>query len=76
MDISRSNLIQKSLVILQVQTWTRLGQRGSLVVSVLAFYSDAPRSNPAGYFNYLYEKTNKNKKVAGVGPSLKKHGLA
>ena len=38
----------------------RLGQvssGGDLVVSVLAFYSDDPRSNPAGNLKILYEKT-------------------
>ena len=38
------------------------GRGGSLVVSVLAFYSDDPSSNPAGYLNFLYEKTKINKK--------------
>ena len=43
------------------------------MVSVPAFYSDDPSSNPAGYFiNFLYEKTKINKKEAGVGASLKK----
>ena len=40
---------------------------GGLVVSVLALYSGDPSSNPAGYFNFLYEKTKM------VGPSLKKY---
>ena len=43
------------------------------MVSVPAFYSDDPSSNPAGYLiNFLYEKTKINEKEAGVGPSLKK----
>ena len=33
---------------------------GGLPVSVLAIYSDDLSSNPAGYLNFLYEKT-KNK---------------
>ena len=42
------------------------------MVSVPAFYSDDPSSNPAGYLiNFLYEKTKINEKEAGVGP-LKK----
>ena len=34
-----------------------LGCGGGLVVSVLAFNSDDPSSNPAGYLNFLYEMT-------------------
>ena len=50
-----------------------MGRGGGLVVSVPAFYSDDPSSNPAGYLiNFLYEKTKINEKEAGVGPSLKK----
>ena len=50
------------------------GRGGGLVVSVPAFYSDDPSSNPAGYLiNFLYEKTKINEKEAGVGPSLKKN---
>ena len=41
------------------------------MVSVLAFYLDDPSSNPAGYLNFLNEKTKINEKEAGVGPSLK-----
>ena len=40
-----------------------------LVVSILAFYSDNPSSNPAGYLNFLYKKTKINENKAGVGPS-------
>ena len=47
-----------------------LGCGGGLVVSVRAFYTDDPSSNPAGDLNFQYEK--KKKKEAGVGPSLKK----
>ena len=42
------------------------------MVSVLAFYSDNLSSNPAGFFNILYEKTKISEKEAGVGPSLEK----
>ena len=50
-----------------------LGRGGGLVVSVPAFYSDDPSSNPAGYLiNFLYEKTKINEKEAGVGPIKKK----
>ena len=49
----------------------KVGRGGGLVVSVLAFYSDDPSSNPAGYLNFLCEKTRINKKEAGVDPSLK-----
>ena len=42
------------------------GRGGGLVVSVLAFYSDNPSSNPASYLIFLYGKTNINKKEAGV----------
>ena len=45
---------------------------GGLVVSVLAFYSNDPSSNPAGYLNFLNEKTKINEREAEVGPSLKK----
>ena len=42
------------------------------MVSVPAFYSDDPSSNPAGYLiNFLYEKTKINEKEAGVGPIFK-----
>ena len=45
---------------------------GSLVVSVLAFYSNYPSKNPADYKNnFLYEKTKENEKEAGVGPFKK-----
>ena len=49
-----------------------MGRGGGLVFSILAFYSGDPSSNPAGYLNFLYEKTKINEKEAGVGPSLKK----
>ena len=45
-----------------------MGRGGGLVVSLLTFYSDNPSSNPAGYLNFLYEKTKIIEKEAGVGP--------
>ena len=51
-----------------IKAW---GSGGGLVVSVLAFYSDNPSLNPAGYLNFLYEKTKINKKEAMVGTSKK-----
>ena len=43
------------------------------MVSVPAFYSDHPSSNPAGYLiNFLCKKTKINEKEAGVGPYFKK----
>ena len=49
-----------------------LGRGGGLVVSALAYSSEDPSSNPAGYLKYLlYEKSKINEKEAGVGP-LKK----
>ena len=35
---------------------SNIGRGGGLVVSVLAFYSDIPSLNPAGFFKFLYEK--------------------
>ena len=50
-----------------------LGRGGGIVVSVPAFCSDDPSSNPADcLINFLYGKTKINKKEARVGPSLKK----
>ena len=43
-----------------------LGRGGGLVVSVLAFYSDDPSSNPAGYLNFLDEKKQINQKRPGL----------
>ena len=47
------------------------------MVSVLAFYSDDPSSNPAEVYNFsvklLLIRTKINKKEAGVGPFFKKH---
>ena len=46
------------------------------MVSVLAFYSDDPSSNPAEVYNFsvklLLKGTKINKKEAGVGPFKKK----
>ena len=48
------------------------GCGGGQVVSVLAFYSDNPSSNPAEVYNFsvklLLKRTKINKKEAGVGP--------
>ena len=45
------------------------------MVSVLAFYSDDPSSNPAEVYNFsvklLLKRTKINKKEAGVGPFFK-----
>ena len=52
------------------------GCGGGQVVSVLAFYSDDPSSNPAEVYNFsvklLLKRTKINKKEAGVGPFKKK----
>ena len=48
-----------------------LGLGGGQVVSVLAFYSDDPSSNPAEVYNFsvkLLLKRMKKKTEAGVGP--------
>ena len=46
------------------------------MVSVLAFYSDDPSSNPAEIYNFsvklLLKRTKINKKEAEVGPFFKK----
>ena len=48
------------------------GCGGGQVVSVLAFYSDDPSSNPAEVYNFsvklLLKRMKINKKEAGVGP--------
>ena len=53
-----------------------LGLGGGQVVSVLAFYSDDPSSNPAEVYNFsvkfLLKRMKINKTEAGVGPFLKK----
>ena len=52
----------------------QVGCGGGQVVSVLAFYSDNPSSNPAEVYNFsvklLLKRTKLNKKEAGVGPFL------
>ena len=49
------------------------------MVSVLAFYSDDPSSNPAEVYNFsvklLLKRTKINRKEAGVGPFKKKLAL-
>ena len=53
------------------------GRGGGLVVSVLAFYSDDPSSNPKE--DYIFsvkgslKRTNKNKKESAVGPLKKEN---
>ena len=46
-----------------------MGRGGGQVVSVLAFYSDDPSSNPAEVYNFpvklLLKRTKINKKEAG-----------
>ena len=49
-----------------------MGCGGGLLVSVLALYSEDPSSYPAGYLNFLNEKTKINEKEAGFGPLKKK----
>ena len=61
--------------IIPVPKLTQLGRGGGQVVSVLAFYSDDPSSNPAEVYNFsvklLLKRTKINKKEAGVGPFFK-----
>ena len=49
-----------------------MGRGGGQVVSVLAFYSDNPSSNPAEVYNFsvklLLKRTKINKKRGRVGP--------
>ena len=51
-----------------------MGRGGGQVVSVLAFNSDHPSSNPAEVYKFsvklLLKSTKINKKEAGVGPFL------
>ena len=49
----------------------KLGRGGVQVVSVLAFFSDDPSSNPAEAYSFfsiklVYEKIKNKQKVAGV----------
>ena len=46
------------------------GRGGGLMVSVLAFYSHDPSSNPSGYLNFLYEKTKKSQGLAHLKKKL------
>ena len=54
----------------------KVGRGGGQVVSVLAFYSDDPCSNPAEVYNLsvkmLLKRTKINKKETRVGPFFKK----
>ena len=52
-----------------------MGRGGGLVVSVPAFYSGNLSLNPAGYLNFLYEKTKIKQKRGQVRPILKKYLL-
>ena len=49
---------------------------GGQVVSMLAFYSNDPSSNPADAYSFsvkfVFEKNENKQKEAGVGPFLKK----
>ena len=45
---------------------SNIGRGGGLVVSVLAFYSDIPSLNPAGFFNFLYEKMRIAERVLDI----------
>ena len=45
-----------------------LGRGGGQMVSVLAFYSDDPSSNPAEACEIVFEKNRNKQKEAGVGP--------
>ena len=49
---------------------TYLGRCGGQVVSILAFNSDDPISNPSDAYSFFCKITSENKKVAGVGPFL------
>ena len=53
-----------------------MGRGGGQVVSMLAFYSDDPSSNPAEVYNFsvklLLKRMKINKKEAGVGHFKKK----
>ena len=53
----------------------QMGRGGGQVVSMLAFYSNDPSSNPADAYcfsvKFVFEKNENKQKEAGVGP-LKK----
>ena len=52
-----------------------MGRGGGQVVSVLAFYSDDPSSNPADAYSFsvqiVFEKNENKQKEAWVGPFFK-----
>ena len=48
-----------------------MGSGGGQVVSVPAFYSDDPSSNPT-FVKFVFEKNKNKQKEARVGPFLKK----
>ena len=54
-----------------------MGRGGGQVVSVLAFYSDDPSSNPAEVYNFsvklLLKRTKINKKRPGLAHFFKKN---
>ena len=62
----------KNKICFQKVKQEKVGRGGGQVVSVLAFYSDDPSSNPAEIYNFsvklLLKRTKINKKEAGVGP--------
>ena len=53
-----------------------MGGGGGQVVSVLAYYSDNPSSDPADVYSFLlkfvFEKNKNKQKEAGVGPLFNK----
>ena len=51
-----------------IMIWQKEGRGGGQVVSVLAFYSDDPSSNPAEACEIVFEKNRNKQKEAGVGP--------
>ena len=61
-------------VITFILSW---GRGGGQVVSVLAFYSDDPSSNPAEASSFsvkfVFGKNENKQKEAGLGPFLKKN---
>ena len=52
-----------------------MGSGGGQVVSVLAFYSDDPSSNPAEAYSFcvkfVFEKNENKQKEAGIGLHLR-----
>ena len=57
-------------LIVATKIWENMGRGGGQVVSVLAFYSDDPSSNPAEVYNFsvklLLKSTKINKKRPGL----------